>query len=455
MITGFGNTNFSSTAVSSAMRHANVHQKSIEQGINRLSSGYRVNNASEDAAALSVGSRLNTETAALQAVTQNISSTVSALQIADGTMARQQDLLTRMKVLAVQAGSDNLSDTDRVLINTEYQNLAEEVCRSGMDTKYSGRHILGDTCEPAIPFSNFNMIFRVDTLAPLHTTDARSDTNQNNNGLADAGEIVEVDVGLTNNTTQTITAISLTNAQVSNAATVTQGGGADGLFGGYNLSFASLAAGASGITTSTGDLDIYFAAGSQGMSFDISVDLNFTIGGQANSIRIVFGDATVGAIAEGQAMPIKEIIDLSPPDPDRIFDTRVGSGVIDDEDQIDFTFPLSTLGTINSNLFGSSISTKANADSVLASIDTALDTVITNRVTIGAAINRFEQAALNVETSIHNMSHSAARYLGANVAEEITKLSSSQARQILAIDSIRMWESDRIENTQTLLDQRV
>ena len=89
----------------------------------------RVVSARDDAASLAIGSRLNSQVQALRQASVNAGQAVSMLQIADGAMAKVNDVLIRMKTLAVQAGSGQLSDTERGMLNTEYQLLVSEVSR--------------------------------------------------------------------------------------------------------------------------------------------------------------------------------------------------------------------------------------------------------------------------------------------------------------------------------------
>lgn len=103
----------------------------------KLSAGTRVLSAKDDAAALAIGSRLSAEVAGLKQAGVNAGQAVSMLQIADGAMGKVQDILTRMKTLAVQAGSGQLSGTERGMLDKEYQALLSEVDRIANDTDFS------------------------------------------------------------------------------------------------------------------------------------------------------------------------------------------------------------------------------------------------------------------------------------------------------------------------------
>ena len=132
----------SNFAANTALRNLQINGDEATKSVSKLSSGSRVVTAADDAAALAIGTRLNTEVRSLEQAAINAGQAVSLLQIADGGLSRVQEILTRMKVLAVQAGSDNLSNTERALLDTEFQNLKLETDRLTKDTKFNGISIL-------------------------------------------------------------------------------------------------------------------------------------------------------------------------------------------------------------------------------------------------------------------------------------------------------------------------
>ena len=108
----------------------------------KLSAGTRVLSAKDDAASLAIGSRLSAEVAALQQASVNAGQGTSMLQIADGAMGKVNDILIRMKTLAVQAGSGQLSSTERAMLDTEFQALSSEIDRIAEDTEFNGQKLI-------------------------------------------------------------------------------------------------------------------------------------------------------------------------------------------------------------------------------------------------------------------------------------------------------------------------
>ena len=108
------------------MAHRNLQKSNagLSLALAKLAAGRRVLSARDDAAAMAIGARLAAVTSGLKQAQINAGQGSSMLQVADGGMARINDVLTRMKSLAVQAGSGSLSATGRSAINLEFQALA-------------------------------------------------------------------------------------------------------------------------------------------------------------------------------------------------------------------------------------------------------------------------------------------------------------------------------------------
>ena len=124
--------------------HRNAHKSSASLSLSlaQLAAGRRVQAARDGAAALAIGSRLAAEVSALLQARFNAGQGVSMLKIADGGMVRVNEALTRMKTLAVQAGSGSISAAERSTLNAEFQTLASEIDRIAEDTEFSGTKLL-------------------------------------------------------------------------------------------------------------------------------------------------------------------------------------------------------------------------------------------------------------------------------------------------------------------------
>ena len=133
------NTNISAL---NASRNLNTTGNALQQSIARLSSGFRINQARDDAAGLSIANTLQAQVGSLNAASRNASQAGSLVQIASGAVDTITSILDRMKELATEAASDTVTSTDRQKINAEYTTLRSEIGRIVSNTKYQGQTLL-------------------------------------------------------------------------------------------------------------------------------------------------------------------------------------------------------------------------------------------------------------------------------------------------------------------------
>lgn len=167
------------TAVDGATNRAERVGREINKSVSRLSSGSTIANPGDNVAAMAVGSRFATSVVAQNVINTNISTGVSAAQTADGAYAQTLEMLTRMKVLSLSATSENLSNTERALIDGEYQALLEEIDRIAKDTQFNGVKLAETGVIPIFAGSNFtDASLPVDSFIPeLNSTDSSGGTN--------------------------------------------------------------------------------------------------------------------------------------------------------------------------------------------------------------------------------------------------------------------------------------
>jgi flagellin len=116
----------------------------MSKSMERLSSGYRINKASDDAAGLSIANRLRTNVRSLTVASRNVTEAKSMITTAEGAANQVEGILERMKELATQAASDNAA-TDRGKIQSEFNALLSEVDRIVNDTEYQGTALIKGT----------------------------------------------------------------------------------------------------------------------------------------------------------------------------------------------------------------------------------------------------------------------------------------------------------------------
>jgi flagellin len=118
----------------------NLYSTNIQQGTSmaRLASGYRINNASDDAAGLAISEGMKAQIRGFRQANRNANDGISLVQVAEGGLSEVSNMLTRLRELAIQAASDTISDRERVYTDTEYQQLKEEIERISQTTQFNG-----------------------------------------------------------------------------------------------------------------------------------------------------------------------------------------------------------------------------------------------------------------------------------------------------------------------------
>jgi len=133
-----------------AHRNLVATSNKLSQSMERLSSGYRINKASDDAAGLAISEKLQTQVGGLAQAQRNAQDAVSLVQTAEGSMNEVQSMLQRVRDLAVQYNNGTLSTSDKASITNEVTQLCNEIARIAAQTKFNGISLL--TGNAAIQF---------------------------------------------------------------------------------------------------------------------------------------------------------------------------------------------------------------------------------------------------------------------------------------------------------------
>lgn len=120
-------------------------QRDMSRSLARLSSGFRINQASDDAAGLAISENLRGQIRGLRQANRNANDGISLVQVAEGGLNEVSNMIIRLRELAVQASSDTIGDTERKFLDVEYQQLKSEIQRVTEVTKFNGRDLLNGT----------------------------------------------------------------------------------------------------------------------------------------------------------------------------------------------------------------------------------------------------------------------------------------------------------------------
>lgn len=136
------NTN---TASLNAQRNLVGTKLNLDKSLERLSSGYRINRAGDDAAGLAISENLRAQIRGLKQASRNAQDGVSLIQVAEGGLNEISSILIRLRELGVQAASDTIGPVERQFLNVEYDQLVSEIDRIADGTEFNGTQLLSGT----------------------------------------------------------------------------------------------------------------------------------------------------------------------------------------------------------------------------------------------------------------------------------------------------------------------
>ncbi len=362
----------SNFAANVAPRNLIMSDAAATNSLAKLSAGTRVLSAKDDAAALAVGARLAAEIVGLKTAAVNAGQAISMLQVADGAMSQINDVLMRMKSLAISSGSDQLSSTERAMLDTEYQALLSEIDRIAADTEFAGTQLVnGALTRAGSAGSSYHATNGVDSIV------FRGDFGTVGSGAATTGSIqYNANGGASNEGQFVVTAGGITYSGLIDATKDD----------GTNLSASTVVT-----LTSVGRTE----------SIDIVLNAGFVTNGTTSNETQLLAGSSVSS-----------------------FTFKVGTGSSATAD--DITISVNGIGTTALSVTGGDILSKAGADTASIAVSNAINDVQTYRATIGASQNRLQFAANNLATTTENTEAARSQLLDLDVASEMSTFTSKQ-----------------------------
>ena len=382
------NTN---TAASLAANSIKQNDRTMNDTMERLSTGKRINNAGDDAAGLAITSRMTTHIDGLEQAARNSNDAIGMIQVADGALAEITGVLQRMREISVQASSASYTTNDISMINQEFKQLRDEVSNIVSYTTWNGTALL----DGQVDSSN------------VAATDKAVDDLVITQAILQALNVANGSIILTDSDGTTVT--------INNAAIAATAAG--------SYADATLANLATAINTAI-DANAAFdgmlaAAGGNGITFTqdtagtgqivkINKDTSGTDQGALGAVtRTTHDGADTVSFQIGMNAAQTLVVDFG------TLKMTAGTG-----------------GDLGVNFTtGLEVSTNANANTAMGYIDTAIDAVNSRRAVLGAAISRLEHTVDNLENNAVNHAASRSRILDADYAAETTELARTQIIQ--------------------------
>ncbi len=135
------NTNIKSLVAQNALQR---NTRALSVAMEQLSTGKRINSASDDAAGLAISSRMTAQVRGLEQAVRNANDGIALIQTTEGALVEVTNMLQRMRELAVQSANDTYSQEDRNALDLEYDQLMAEIARIARNTQWNGMNLLNN-----------------------------------------------------------------------------------------------------------------------------------------------------------------------------------------------------------------------------------------------------------------------------------------------------------------------
>lgn len=440
-----------------AYRNLNNTNRSMSDSMEKLSSGFRINRAADDAAGLAISEKMRGQVRGLDQAVRNAQDANSMIQTAEGALNESHEILQRMRELAVQSSNDTNTDADRQEIQAEVDQLASELSRIAENTEFNEQELLDGTLESVFHIGaneGQNIELSVDNMDAdaLGVAGTESAGFEQEITTADSGDDLDFVDGsydvvamedyegtdiASDNTIGDITgtdADNITHVMVDNdgeavgvsengkqfyaydGATDTATNGAENFTASGEISEVTIDG-----TTATAQVEISDHSLESGTYEIVDVSNHGTYGGDwdvgladANGDIVALGaDGTSGAgDSVGTAGDVTHWVDVN--------DTS--EALLEHDANTDFEIG----SEIEVTGEGIDVSSQSSADAAITTINEAIESVSSERSKLGAVQNRLDHTISNLEVASENLQAAESRIRDVDMAQEMTNFSKQQ-----------------------------
>ena len=379
------NTNIAATVTAQSMKS---NQRAMENTMNRLATGVRINSAADDAAGLAIGTKMDSQIRGLEQSVRNANDAISMLQTADGATKQITDLLQRMRELAVQGRNETNFTTDLDNLNQEFAALATEIDRIADDTVFNGVALLSANTSKRIQVGNDELDVINLTFGDFNLTDGAAATAGVQLGAMTQAEVRALDDAIPGS-------IQIVDSQ---GRSISIGEFKIAATDASDFSDATLTHLATAINDAIDDAGANFDQVDAAANADVGLDFTQTVAGTGSiaSISFTAGGATASVTAKTVSTTAQGGAGSAAPMAANISDFK----------------------TASNNL--------VEASTTIDEIDAAILGVATARADFGANISRLSYTIDNLTTAMSNTQAAKSAIMDADYAAETTELARTQ-----------------------------
>lgn len=457
--------------------------KKLAKSTERLSSGNKINAASDDAAGFSISRRMRTQIKSLERASQNSADGISVIQTAEGGLNEVSAMLGRMKELAVQAASDTNSGEDRDAIQKEINQLMAEIDRISTDTDFNTKSLLNGevgrravtknsgveviSSNESVPDGKYKITVNEDPKKAVYASGQPVDSgafgedSSIQGRVIINGEVVSIGKG---DTIETVLNKLRTAAERAGLSLAGNGGGpdADGdeLYGGYTAEALDGGAGLLFVSKEYGSkakIDIKIEGAevkdkegnviataeenrtnlANALGLPEKMEPEEVKKGSDTKVTLDEGFSRTATVrTEGDKVIVKDKGGFEMKLKVKDYTTESDAGGETDLTVLDAGYMTLQVGANTGESFdvsidrmdsetlgikGLNIRNHEDAESAIAKVDVAISRVSAERAKLGAYQNRLEHTILSVDETTENMTHAFSRIMDTDMAEEMTE----------------------------------
>ncbi|TAM59494.1 hypothetical protein EPN52_07825 [bacterium] len=384
------------------------NQDALHTSVSRLSSGLRINTAADDPSGLAISEALQAQVNGFQQAVQNVQNANNAAQVAEGALQTTTDILQRIRSLAVEAANDTSSPTDKANLQTEVQQLIQEVNTISGNTNFNGQNLLDGTHSGFQPAQSATATLTADsflTASPgqLVTTVALSTAAQSSAavGVSASDGTIELQVVTTGTTLVTVN--------------------------GQSVSEPTIAIQVSEFDSSTNTTTVLGLVSTSATSNQVNaqtIKLSAFAGSQEQALSINLNTVTSGDVGATTFVKVSQFVAASS---NPVFNFQSGAS---EGDVVQLGLQATNASTLrigNINLAsGTSVNPSIGAEDAIGQVDHALDSLLSQRAALGATIVRLNEDAGNDQITQTNLQASESSIRDVNVGQETTNFTRLQ-----------------------------
>ena len=371
-----------------ANRMLNVTTSAQSKSTEKLSSGYKINRAADDAAGLSISEKMRKQIKGLTQASSNAQDGVSAVQTAEGALTEVHSMLQRMNELAVQSSNGTNSQTDRKAIQDEIDQLTSEIDRVSETTKFNETYLLkGDATKTDTAYFIESKYNCADEIYVEGSTTKIANSDELAKAIKDGKKIYKKAYNQTNNE-QTAANIAVKGVDYAYVTKLYDKNGKE--VSAQNIQDSKNADGTAATNYYTS------SAGEAGKNATPATNMEIV---KADAIKFTKGYEVNGSIS---------------------FSLHVGADSAEDNKIVVNIDSMSAKGI---GVYGLKVDTEDDATAAIDRIAEAVQKVSSQRSTLGAAQNRLEHTIANLDNVVENTTSAESRIRDTDMAQEMVNYS--------------------------------